>query len=191
RIATLWRAQGDLQAMRTKDVDAALKRFASPSDTPLAEVTRARLAYFQNRESESIVSYESAISLGPGRDALWYETAQALATLGFSSRAKEYFDQLVRVGSRNADVHYGLATIAAMDNQLDVAEKELLVAWNMRPEPRETLVRAGVFWNVLRRPLVAKAISLSEAAEPQFAVGHTSLRPIQIPPTAMSRVSGQ
>lgn len=191
RIATLWKAQAALQAMRTAEVEAALKRFPSPSDVPLAEVLRARLAFFQNRESSSVMAYEAAVSLGPGRDGLWFETAQSLSTLGFDQRSKDYLRQLARVGSRNADVHYGLATIAAMEDQPDVAEKELRKAWSMRPVPREWLVRAGVFWNVLRRPSMVQLVNLSQGAEPAFASPRMSARPIRVPAGAVSRVAGE
>jgi tetratricopeptide (TPR) repeat protein len=177
--------------MRTAEVERALKRYPSPSDVPLAEIVRARLAYFQNRESASVMAYESAISLGPGRDGLWYETAQALATLGFNSRSKDYLEQLARAGSRNPDVYYRLAMIAATDDQQDEAETELMRAWKMRPVPREWLVKAGVFWSVLRRPSMTSVISISQAAEPQLASRDTSTRPIRIPATAMSRVAGE
>src|SRR6185503_2145910 len=118
-VASLWKAQADLQQLRVDDVARTLSAFPSPSQTPLAEILRARLAFFQAKEVDAVLAYEHAIDLGPGRDGLWLETASALETLGFDDRAETYLRRLSRMGSRDANVYYSLAMLAANDNKED------------------------------------------------------------------------
>src|SRR5437870_11585343 len=113
---------------------------------------RAREAFDQAKEVDAVVAYERAINLGPGRDGLWMETAQALDTLGFDDRAEGYLKRLRDIGSRDAGVYYSTAMIAAVHDREDDAEKGLQKAWVLRPAQRADLVRAGALWATLRRP---------------------------------------
>jgi len=56
-VAMLWKAQADLQQMHIDDAARALGAFASPSQTPLVEILRARLAFFQAKEVDAVVAY--------------------------------------------------------------------------------------------------------------------------------------
>src|SRR5204863_371606 len=82
----------------------ALAQFGSPSDVPLAELVRGRAQMLKANETDSAFAYENAMNLGPGRDGLWFEAAQALMSLGFKDRAEGYLKRLERLGSRGADV---------------------------------------------------------------------------------------
>ena len=189
-VARLWKAQVDLQQMRTEAVDKTLREFPSPSNVPLSEILRARLALVRSGEVDAVFGYERAINLGPGRDALWHEAAQILSILGYEEQAKTYFDRLARVGSRDPDVYYTLAMLAASENNVERAEELMLLAWKIRPVRRAELIETAVLWEVLRRPRVAAAIRVSSAEEARFASPDVSSRPIQFPAGAVSRVSG-
>ena len=189
-VATLWKAQSDLQQMKTDDVARALRAFPSPSSTPLAEILRGRLAFFQAREVDAVLAYERAVNLGPGRDGLWFETASALETLGFADRAEGYLRRLSRMGSRDASVYYSLAMLAAVHSRDDDAENALYKAWNLKPLERKNLFGAAALWAVLRKPRITGVIKLNSAAEATFASGATSTRPIALPANSKASISG-
>jgi tetratricopeptide (TPR) repeat protein len=176
--------------MRVEDVARALSAFPSPSQTPLAEILRARLAFFQAKEVDAVLAYENAIELGPGRDGLWLETASALETLGFDERAETYLRRLSRMGSRDANVYYSLAMLAASDNKEAAAEDALYRAWNLRPAERRTLFSAAALWSTLRKPRITSVIRLNSAAEATFASESVSRRAIALPADAQPSVSG-
>src|SRR5262249_50127546 len=189
-VAVLWKAQADLQQMRVDDVARTLAAFPSPSQTPLAEILRGRLAFFQAKEVDAVVAYEHAVNLGPGRDGLWLEAASALETLGFNDRAEAYLRRLSRIGSRDANVYYSLAMFAGQKNNDDAAESALYRAWNLRPAERGQLFSAGALWATLRRPRITGVIRLNSASEATFTSGSVSRRPIALPADAHPGVSG-
>src|SRR5205085_82073 len=167
-VAMLWKAQADLQQMHIDDAARALGAFASPSQTPLVEILRARLAFFQAKEVDAVVAYEHAVSLGPGRDGLWLEAASALETLGFAEHAEAYLRRLARIGSRDANVYYSPAMLAGARNKDADAENALYRAWNLRPAERRALFSEAALWATLRRPRITGVIPLNSAAEATF-----------------------
>lgn len=192
-IADLWKAHADLLDTNVTAARDSLSRFASPTDRPLAAILAARLALLQNDEVSAVLAYEQAVSLGPGRDGLWYEAAEALSAMGFEDRAKGYLERLEKIGSRDADVYYALAGVAAArfrEEDDARAEEYLRRAWNMRPVEREQLIETGLFWSVLRRPGIVGLIRLSSAAEPLVRAAELSRRPIALPAEAAARTSG-
>jgi hypothetical protein len=192
-VADLWKAHSDLLDTNTTAVRGALEMFNTSSDRPLAAILRARLAFLENDEVAAVLAYEQAVSLGPGRDGLWYETAEALAALGFEDRAKSYFERLARMGSRDADVYYSLATIEAMtagEHHEAAAEQYLRRAWNMEPVERSALIDTGLFWSLVRRPGIVGLINLSSATEPLVLADKACTRPVILPPDAEARTSG-
>jgi len=191
QVGDLWKTQWDLQQNRTDKVSAALRGFPSPSEYPLAEILKGRLALTKSDEANSIVAYEHAVNLGPGRDGLWLETAQALLALGFEDRAATYLRRLDKIGSRKPDALYILSLLAAQKNKDDDAEALLRKAWAMRPNVRSQLVEAGVLWSVLRRSSTVSVIGLSAANEATFAAPDVSTRAIALPSGADAWVSGE
>lgn len=191
QVAKLWNAQLDLEQMRVDSATRTLRSEANPSQIPLAEILRGRLAFFQAKETDSVIAYEHAVNLGPGRDGLWLETSQVLDTLGFSERAERYLKRLTKIGSRDANVYYSLAVLAAIHGHDEDAVAALKTAWKLRPVQREQLVGTPVLWSTLRNPEIVREIKLSAAAEATFASDHVSTRPIQLPEGAQPRVSGE
>lgn len=189
-VAKLWKAQMDLQQMRIDDAKRTLAGFPVPSSIPLVEILRGRLALFEQNESASAIAYEHAVSLGPGRDGLWAETAQALLGLGYEDRAIGYFDRLSRIGSRDADVYYILSMFKASRKREDESEKLLRTAWSLHPTRRAQIVGVPVLWSVIRKPATASFISLSDPEEPPIGSPSTGTRSIAWPPGANVRLSG-
>jgi tetratricopeptide (TPR) repeat protein len=193
-VADLWKIHHDLMQTDTTSAREALKRFRTSSDRPLAAILRARLAFLENDEVAAVLAYEEAVSLGPGRDGLWYETAEALSALGFDDRAKRYFERLARMGSRYADVYYTLAmleTDQAGDQHEAAAEKLLRRAWTMQPVERSAIIATGGFWSLIRRPGITGLVNLRSATEPLVLADKACTRPIQVPPDAETRTSGE
>jgi tetratricopeptide (TPR) repeat protein len=190
-IAILWRAQTDLQDMKTEDVKRALRRVRLPSEIPLAAIIRARLALYENDDVSSVLAYEQAVTLGPGRDGLWYEAAEALMALGFDERATGYLRRLAKIGSRDANVYYALSLIEASKRREADAAISLRKAWAMRPVEREDIVATTPFWSLLRDQAVARMVNLSAPAESSFATPCATQSPIQLPAGAEPRVSGE
>jgi tetratricopeptide (TPR) repeat protein len=193
-IADLWKVQSDLLQANTEAARSSIRTLRSSADRPLAPILLARLALLENDEVAAILAYEQAVSLGPGRDALWIETADAMSGLGFDDRAEGYFKRLARIGSRDADVYYSLAAIEASldaDDHLDGAEKLFRTAWSQRPVERAQVINAGMFWSMLRRPGISALINLAAASEPLVLSTRPSIRPIALPPGATARTSGE
>jgi hypothetical protein len=190
-VAALWRAQLTLQQVQAPDVERSLAQFPPPSNVPLAEIVRGRAQLLKANETDAALAYETAMNLGPGRDGLWYETAQALMSLGFNDRAERYLRRLERLGSREADVYYSLAIVSATKNKDDDARKYLTQAWTMRPLERADLVASPALWYELRKPEMTSLISLSAPQEATFSAPETSTKPIHLSPAAVARISGQ
>jgi tetratricopeptide (TPR) repeat protein len=190
-VARLWSAQDALRQMKVEEVEATLASFPSPSDIPLVEILRGRVAAFRSREVDAVIAWERAIDLGPGRDGLFIEIAASLANLGFEDRAKRYFERLERLGSREPMAYYTLAMLQAFGNEPEAAAGHLRRAWSLSPVERAWLVEAGPFFQLLRDPEVAKMVDLSSAAEPVVISPALSSDPVDLPDRAVARVCGE
>lgn len=162
-----------------------------PGEVPRAAIQEARAALARNDASGAVLAYQHALSLGPGRDALWLEAADAMRSLGYDERAAAYLQRLARIGSRDSEVYYSLATLAGNAGRDDEAEQWLRQAWALRPVPRERLVGAPAFAPLLRRESFARLISLGSIDEPLVVSPHASTQPIELPPDARARTSGE
>jgi tetratricopeptide (TPR) repeat protein len=184
-VAKLWKAQWDLTQNRLQEVSRALDSFPSPSDVPLAEILRARMALVENKPERAVVAYQNAINAGPGRDALWREMSIAMAAGGFEDLAKKNLTRLMDIGTRDPGTYYLKAMLSKTTEEL---ETELKRAWNLQPASRGQLVQWGVLWSIVRKrnPFV----NLSDPHEPRFASTATGSRAITLPPGAKGRVSG-
>ena len=189
-VVNVWRAQWELQQTRTENATKSLAAFPTPSDIPLAEIVRARLALLNGDDANAVLAFERAINLGPGRDGLWMEAAQALMALGFDDRATEYLTRTEEIGSRSADVYYIRAMLLATKNKQQDAEAKLKTAWAMRPVERARLVEAAVLWSVLRSATMAQTVSLASPSEASFAAPELGSRTIGLPANAWPSISG-
>ena len=190
-IADLWKIQSDLLQTDTAPAKAALERFAKPYDRPLAELLRGRLALLENDDVGAALAFDNALALSPNSDALRLENASLLYSLGFEERAKEHYEKLAALGSREADVYYALAAIAAGAGKDDDAEKHLRNAWAMRPIERAQLLAAGEFWSLIRRPGITELIGFSAPAERRVESTAIGTRAIKLPLEAERRLSGE
>jgi tetratricopeptide (TPR) repeat protein len=190
-IADLWKIESDLLQTDTAPAKAELAKFHATFDRPLAELLRGRLALLENDDVTAALAFENALNLSPGSDAILLDSAALLYAVGFEDRAKTSYEKLAAQGSREADVYYTLAAIAAEANKEDEAEKLLREAWNMRPVERAQLMSTGAFWSLIRRPGVTTIIGFSGAGEPLVTSPSLGKRAIRLPLEAQSRTSGE
>jgi hypothetical protein len=188
-VAMLWTVQMLLQQSHIDDAKLILNRFGHPSNVPLAELLRARIAWEKSNEIEAVLAYEHAIDLGSGRDTLWLEAAEALSIIGFDERGEGYLSRAAEVGSHSPSVFYGMSALAVMNDDTVRAGHLFQTAWQMCPLERGELFHMTPLWSVLAQAGVQKLLQLSHAAEPSFA-SHAAARPMVIAPGAKSSVSG-
>jgi tetratricopeptide (TPR) repeat protein len=188
-VAALWKAQGDFVQMRLDDVKKTLDKYPHPSNVPMVELLRARLALVQNEPDHAVVAYQNAINLGPGRDGLLIEAAAALFNGGDDDLGAAMLRRAADSGTRNALVYYSQAVEALAKNQPDNSEAQFKKAWTLQPAERRQLVGTGLLSMILRQKEGA-LVSLSTPGEATFADAGVSTRSILLPPTAIARVSG-
>ncbi len=189
-VAKLWKAQMDLQQVRIDAAKRTLASFPTPSSIPLVEILRGRLGLMEQDESASAVAFEHAVSLGPGRDGLWSETAHALLALGYEDRCVKYLDRLERIGSRDADVYYVLSMFRAFKDKEEESERLLNTAWALHPAQRSRVIGVPILWSVIRKPATSNFINLSAPEEAPVTSPAASTRAIALPADAVARVSG-
>ena len=188
--ALVWRAQLDMQKGDLEGARRTLAMLENGARIPLVHLLEGRIAFLENRDVDAVMALERAMELGPERDDVLYETASILMTLGFEDRAKAAFRELAALGSREADVYYSLAMLEAIDGSDEAAEAFFLTAYNLRPELRSSLIRAGSLHEVLRRPAVLGLLRLSESTEPLVVPPKASQPPIELPPGVVARGLG-
>lgn len=185
-IMRLWKAQWDFQQMRLEDVRRALDTFPTPSNIPLAELLRARMALIENNPVRASEAYQRAINAGPGRDALWIEASEAMMQGGFTDRALPHLTRLIDLGTREPSVYYARAAASRFSSEL---ERELEHAWNLCPVERADLVASDMLFSLVRKK-GNSFIDLSRPQEASFASPALATRSIALPATCTARVSG-
>ncbi|MGH9418684.1 MAG: peptidase MA family metallohydrolase, partial [Thermoanaerobaculia bacterium] len=189
-VAALWKAQNDLVQMRIDDVKKTLDSYPQPSNVPLVELLRARLALVQSDSYKAGLAYQNAINIGPGRDGLWIEAAEASFSGGYEDQGKLMLHRAADIGSRNAGIYYGAAAEDLSQDHLADADARFRQAWTMLPLQRRTLVGSGLLSMIARQKDNA-VVSLSTPEEATFAAPDVSTRAIAVPPAAIARVSGR
>ncbi len=189
-VAMLWKAQNDLVQMRLEAVQKTLDGYSHPSNVPLVELLRARLALMQNDSARAVVAYQNAINIGPGRDGLWLEAAEAFYNGGYEDLGANMLHRAAGIGSRNAGIYYGQASEALMKDHLADAQAQFKLAWTMLPVQRRQLLNSGLL-SIMVRQQGDALVSLSAPDEATFAAADVSTRAIDLPANAIARVSGE
>ncbi len=188
-VADLWTAQSLFQQERATDAKKIVVRFPRPTKIPLVELLRARIALEEAKDLDAVTSYERAMDLGPGSDALWLEASEAFSILGFDDRSERYLRRAADVGSREGSVFYANAVLAVMDHSQVRAGLFLTAAWQMQPLERGDLFHVTPLWDVLRQPQMLNLLQPHVATEPVFA-SKRSVRPMVVAADAQSTVMG-
>ncbi len=145
------------------------------ASSQLAELVRARIAVGGDRKEEARRAFDRAIAMKPQRDDLALE---AMASL----------DGYTFTGSRDAAFYYDRAmkTVDAEE-----AQRELRVAWKLKPRPREELVREPRLFPLLQDVRAMSMVSLLGAQEPLQRPAALGTTPLELPPNAKTFVCGE
>lgn len=188
QVAALWEAQHRLAALDLNGAETILSSFPSPSPIPLAELLRARLGFLRLEESETALAYERVLETDLAHDGLLLEAAQAFVLLGFEARSETYFEKLESLGSREAEVYYGMARAIALDS-LGLAAKHFHIAWKLRPKERAEIVAEPRLAYLLEDFAVQQRVAVAKAAEPVVGCAEEG-QAITLPAAAATRRLG-
>lgn len=188
-VARLWEAQYHLNNF---DLEAAAETLEkSVSETlPLANLLRARLAYFEGEDDKADGYYSDAAVQGPNHDGLGLEEARVLGLLGMPTESEVAFRLLNDMGSRLADVYYAMATFEMMNESIETGEKALRVAWYLRPAERQRLFNNPLLANLMTRPKLLDSFSVSSSQEPFIAGTAKKVTPLVLPDGAHATTLG-
>jgi hypothetical protein len=145
------------------------------ASSQLAELVHARIAVAGDNKDEARRSFDRALAMKPQRDDLVLE---AMASL----------DGYTFTGSRDAALYYDRAMKTA---DAEEAQRELRVAWKLKPRPREELVREPRLFPLLHDVRAMSMVSLLGAQEPVQRPAALGTTPIALPPNAKTFVCGE
>jgi hypothetical protein len=145
------------------------------ASSQLAELIRARIAIARDDKDAARRAFDRVMAMKPQRDDLALE---AMASL----------DGYTFAGSRDAAFYYDAAK---KTTDAEVAQRELRVAWKLRPRPREELVREPRLFPLLHDVRAMSMVSLLGAQEPLQRPTSLGSSPIALPPNAKTFVCGE
>lgn len=184
--ANLWLAQARLLSESSTEIAAGIDSLRIVGRSRLAELLRARMASERGDERVALEKYGLAAP-GPGRhDAFWFEET---LVVGFDKAAETLALWQAR-GSRDAEVYYLLSSSEVVANRLSRASEQFRRAWRVQPLPREDVVAAGIFAELLRDPAIAAIVSLKTPEEWKGADLQLGRDSIRIPEGAVALASG-
>jgi len=163
-VAQLWILQSGAPGL--------LPRAAS---SQLAELVRARIAIAADNKEEARRAFDRALAMKPQRDDLVLEAAASLEGYTFT-------------GSRDAAFYYDRAMKTA---DAEEAQRQLRVAWKLKPRPREELVREPRLFPLLHDVRALSMVSLLGAQEPLQRPAALGTTPVALPPAARAFVCGE
>jgi hypothetical protein len=184
-----WTAEELLRQHRLNEARDLLRRLGAENALPLAAVLRARLAVLEGDEGAPAL-YEQALDLGIDHDGLRLEAAQVAAFLGLTDAAEIVLVQLGEMGSRLAEAHYALAQVAMLNEQGDLGEQRLRIAWALEPLARDLLFADPILAAVVARPSAFPLFELGAVEEPRIAPAAERRQPAALPPGARLRLCG-
>jgi hypothetical protein len=187
-VEMLWRAQVNLQNSRSAEVEKTLARFPSSTTIPFVHILRARQAFARFRSADAVLAYERALNMGPGRDAISFEAAQAVAILGFDGEAKKILSRLQRNGTREAGVYYALAE---MQTTAEARAEMLREAWRLQRIPRESILQSSALSAAARDESMAQLVGLYSPNEIVDRPAGTAREPMRLPPTSRATLCGE
>ncbi len=189
-VQDLWRAQYLLGEAKLPAVDGILDRFPSPTEYPLAELLRARLAFVRLQPKEAAKSYDRLIDSSLDDDGLRLESAVVKTLSNEMGLAQVEFTLMAEMGSRLAESWYAAAEVSAADDQMEDAESLLRQAWQLQPVPRSELFGNPLLSVVVARPKVFPLFAFGKTEEARVPPKGTP-RPLLLPDTASAATCGQ
>jgi tetratricopeptide (TPR) repeat protein len=166
RTVRLWQAQRLLLDLELPQALEILDGFGKPAEVPLAELLRARAAFLVGDPLETLAAIDRALGLGVGGDGLLVEMVGALSVLGYPQEAEGRLRDLLKMGSRAAEVYYALAATSAVQGKPGQGEDLLRWGWQLEPIERQRLFEDPRLAALCARPASFKLMQLSHPEEP-------------------------
>lgn len=175
-VAVLWSLQSGMAVDVAGTKSDPIAELASATDTPLAEIVRARIALGQSHGDAAFAAFDRATSMAPIRDDILHEAAASFA----DDRAKAFVDRMRSIGSRDAETYYREAEESG-------SAQAFRTAWMLEPKPRAELVRDNLVQDLTAKSL----ISYFSAAEPVRRSNVLATRALSWPSGANAFVCGE
>lgn len=191
QLVALWRAELDLSRVDLGRAEALLDSLPEPAPIPLGDLLRARLAFARGEAERMEALYEHVGRSGTDHDGLRFETAQALFGLGRTIDAGVWLQRAAEMGSRMAEVHYGMAAKAVLDRDPEGGEAFLARAWSLEPVPREVLLGEPLLAALCARPTLFPTFSFGTPEEPLVSSEATGRSAVALPPGAVADLAGE
>ncbi len=182
-VGRLWEAQYLTGQSKLNALAKILESVPEPSKLPLAPLLRARLAQLRSEPERALELFERLLRELADFDGLREEAAEVYARLGLEKEVEPALQKARGLGSRNADVYYDLAKLAAQDEYMEAAEGHFRTAWQLEPMNRERLFDNSTLASLAARPSLYESLELGSFAEPVVA-STAERQPLEFPETA-------
>ncbi|MEM1181178.1 MAG: hypothetical protein AAGM22_22740 [Acidobacteriota bacterium] len=184
-------AQILLAGGRVAETKEILDGFDFPPQRPLVGLLRARLALDGSASDGVVEKYRSALERAPDVDLLRVEAAYAALVGGWEKEAYLDFKATLNAGSRMAEVWYIGAQIAAVEGDLEIAERYFQTAFGLEPLTRESLFEDPLLSSLGTRPAIFPQLKFSETAEPKVSPRYNAPRQLPLPASATAFSVGE
>lgn len=180
-----WLAQLEVLLGRFDDAEARLATI--PDTTALDAILRGRLALMRGDDEAAEAAWDRASERFPAIDGLRAELAEALFMLGAEVSGQANLRSLVDAGTRLSSVWYTLASLVALDGDIDGGARVFARAWALEPMERADVVRNPIRTHLAAQAELVEALTLGPAIEPPRP-GQRQRDPSRSPITAVDGV---
>lgn len=157
-VVRLWTAQREVPGNSPKDLSAV----GALGEVPLLELLRARNAASRRDASAALHHYANVVAADGNHDAFWFE--ELSLPVDDKMRA-DIVERWKTRGCRDAALYYIWSMRQAAAGNTKVAHEAFRTAWRMQPIPREAVVSAGWYADLLRDPAIASLVNLTAPEE--------------------------
>jgi hypothetical protein len=147
--------------------DAAEGRLTTIPDTTALDATlRGRLALMRGDAVAAEAAWDRASERFPAVDGLRAELAESLFLLGAEVSGQANLRSLVDAGTRLSTVWYTLASLVALDGNIEGGARVFARAWALEPLERADVVRNPIRTHLAAEAELVEALALGPAVEP-------------------------
>ena len=189
-VALAWQAAQLTQELRLDEAKEILESLGSQTSFPLVDLTRARLALLSGDNLDIPPLYDRAMSQGIDHDGLRLEAAAVFGYLGLDEDAEILYLQLGEMGSRDPEVFYALAQLAALRDDPEDGEAYFKIGWELEPVEREELFNDPILAWLCTREGLFKILELNQTQEPSVSRSLEDRNPVPFPLSADAYLSG-
>jgi hypothetical protein len=190
-VVRLWRVQQRLWRSELAAAEELLAEVPTPPQVPLGDLLRGRLAFLRSEAAKASLAYEDALSRAPDYDGLRLEMLQAMSMLEQTGGVETGYDLLGEMGSRFAEVYYGIAQLAALAGDEERGEEAFRIGWALRPVERSDIFENPLLSFLCARPSLFGEFDLGSPVEPEVEPPAGERYPVTLPRGAGVAMAGQ